>query len=428
MNSCKIIALAFVVLLQSTACNVEAQSVKMISISNPLDQYRADELIVLKRKEIEKKLGVIPEGKYLSLTTKDDTKVVVQQDDLDGNGKWEEAAFLYSFGPKEKVVFKLAVANVNSNANAVAKAHVRLKKKTSNETFGPSITKEEMPLKNPATDFSKQPLPLYLTEGPGWENDKVAFRLYFDVRNGKDIFAKRTARMVLDSVGVKVHPSYHELQDWGMDVLHAGKSLGSGALALLVLKDGKDTLMRLGGENIKRTVYQQIADGPIRGLFRISYEWQIEGKPVHIEEQTSIWGGQYFYESSVRVIGAPDGSKLICGIASFYDNVFQNFSTNSTQVFLSHGRQSEHKDYLGMAIVVPQKDFEFAGSTPNAGSDILNTYIVAQNIQPGKPCNFRFYAGWERSDTQFASINFLKDFLKKETKEMAAPLRVVWIN
>jgi hypothetical protein len=37
-------------------------------------------------------------------------------------------------------------------------------------------------------------------------NDKVGLRLYFNVCNGKDIWGKRTSRMMLDSVGTKVEP------------------------------------------------------------------------------------------------------------------------------------------------------------------------------------------------------------------------------
>lgn len=427
MNDYKKIVRCLFISLVCSAVKAQSQTLQTFMIVNPINQPRRDELVIVKRKDIEKKTGVLAEGKYVTITATNNISVDVQHDDVNGDGKWDEVVFLYNFTPNEKAVFQLAVAHMNSHTPPVMRAHVRLKKKGADDAFGPSLPKEEMPLRNPATDFSRQPLPLYLTEGPGWENDKVAFRLYFDVRNGKDIFAKRTARMVLDSVGVRVHPSYHELQDWGMDVLHAGQSLGSGGLALWVpLKGGKDTLIRLGGEHIKRTVYQQIADGPIRAMFRISYDWTLDGRPVHIEEQTSIWGGQYFYESQVLVKGAPAGSKLVNGMANFYDNVFGSFSATAAQVFFTHGRQSENKDYLGMAILVPQQDFAFAGSTPNTGSDILNTYIVAQNIHPGKWCTYRFYAGWEKTDPAFASKNYFKEYLEKEMKKVGRSIVLMW--
>lgn len=284
-----------------------------------------------------------------------------------------------------------------------------------------------MPLRNPATDFSKQPLPMYLTEGPAWENDKLAFRLYMDLRNNKDIYAKRTSRMVMDSVGTKTKPSYHDFNDWGMDVLHVVKSLGAGALALWVPgKEGRDTLIRLGGTDVKRTRYKQISDGPVRASFQMTYDWEIEGRPVQVIEKISIWGGQYFYESKVWISGAPEGAKLVSGIADFYENVFQCFSTDNTSVIFSHGKQSENKDELGMAIMVRQPSFAFAGTAPKTNSDILTTYLMAQHITKGRPCVFRFYVGWEKTDSRFGSLSYFKDFLKTEAVKRNKPLSINW--
>jgi Domain of unknown function (DUF4861) len=408
------------VLLHSS--NSYAQTGKQITFTNPDNFERRDELIVLKRSDLENRLGAISNFVELTFNGKEQ---LLQFDDLNDDGKWDEVVLLISFQPKEKISLTIAPVNIPIKSHAVQRAHVRLRKKNGDDSWGPNITKEEMPLKNPATDFSKQPLPLYLTEGPAWENDKVGFRLYFDVRNGKDIWGKRTSRMVLDSVGTKVEPTYHELHDWGMDVLHAGKSLGAGALALLVPIDNyKDTLIRLGGENIRRTVYQQLADGPIRAVFQITYDWEINGKPVQVKEQTAIWGGQYFYESKVWVSGAPKGTKLVSGIASFYDNVFQAYQTNGTGVLFSHGAQSENKDNLGMAILVPAKDFSFAGSAPNVGSDILNTYLAAEEINEKQPSVFRFVAAWEKSDNSFSKLKTFKNYVTTEAKKMDSPITV----
>jgi len=401
-----------------------AQAAKEIIITNPGNIDRKDELVVFTRAQLERKLG--PINKFIQVKA-GGKQLIAQHDDINGDGKWDEVIILYSFKPKEKVTFDISTANTSNSGTATQRAHVRLIKKNSDDSWGKSIREEEMPHRNPATDFSKQPLPLYLTEGPAWENDKVGFRLYFDVRNGKDIWGKRTARMVLDSVGTKVEPSYHELHDWGMDILHAGKSLGAGALALLVPFDkGKDTLIRLGGENIQHTVYKQIADGPLRGIFQITYDWVVNGKPVRITEQTSIWGGQYFYESRVWVTGAPKGTKLVSGIASFYENVFRAYRVNNTDVLFSHGQQSENKDYLGLAILIPSNNFSFAGSAPNGNSEVLNTYIGAQNVKEGSPCVFRFVGGWEKSDFRFSELKLFKSFVDDEATKMGSELLISW--
>ena len=409
-------------LLLAAGVAVSAQKATVVTIVNPLSLTRVDELIVLKRGQLEAQLGKVADGVQVRAGG---LPVAVQHDDINGDGAWDELVFLYSFAPRQTVRFSLFAGNGSRAASP--RAHVRLRKKNNDDNWGPNLKKETMPFQNPATDFSKQPLPLYLTEGPGWENDKLAFRLYFDVRNGKDIFAKRTSRMVLDSVGTKVRPSYHDLNDWGMDVLHAGKSLGSGALALWIPNENRtDTLMRLGGKNIKNTVYEQLADGPLRALFRISYEWNVAGKPVRLAEEISIWGGQYFYESKVTVHGAPKGAKLVTGIASFYNNVFQSFAAGKAQILMSHGKQSENKDNLGMAVVVPQQAFAFAGSAPNEGSDILNTYLMAQNLVAGQPAVYRFYAGWELTDSRFQSLSYFKSFLQNEARAWRAPVTINW--
>ena len=393
-----------------------------IVVNNPVSMERQDELVVLKRADIQ---GKLPAVKYVDASI-NGKKLVVQHDDINGDGKWDEVAFLYSFKPNEKVTIQLSSANSNETTGAVQRAHVRLRKKNADDTFGPYVKMETMPVRNPATDFSKQSLPPYLTEGPAWENDIVAFRLYLDVRNDKDIFGKRTSKMMMDTVGVNPKIIYHDLADWGMDILHVVKSLGAGALALSVpQQNGNDTLIRLGGQDVQRTVYEQMADGPVRGMFKVTYNREVNGNPVQVTEETSIWGGQYFYESKVTVKGAPANTKLVTGIGSFYHNLSQSYQTGNSSVILTHGRQSENKDYLGMAVMAPSSAVVYTGATPNESSEILNTYISAQHIQPDKPCVFRFYVGWEKTDAGFASLRYFQELLRKEAARMSHPVQVL---
>ena len=66
-------------------------------------------------------------------------------------------------------------------------------------------------------------------EGPGWESEKVGYRLYLDWRNAIDVFGKKTTKPILNQVGQDNFDSYHNMQDWGMDILKVGKSLGLGS-------------------------------------------------------------------------------------------------------------------------------------------------------------------------------------------------------
>lgn len=326
------------------------------TITNPSAYARTNELIVLSRADVEK---IDPDGKNFSVVDENNQPVVTQLDDFDKDGKWDEACFLYSFKPNQTIRFTTSNDKVEATMSL---AHVRLRKKINDSTFGADLHKETMALHNPPTDFSKQPLPLYLTEGPAWENDKVAFRLYFDMRNDKDIFGKLQPALVMDTVGANANASYHSLSHWGMDILHAGNSLGAGSLAFKV--KGIDSVIRLGGTNVVSEVYEKLADGPLRAMFKITYQFKLNNKLVTIVDETSIWGGQYFYQSRITTSGMPDGIDLQAGLANFYENVPGKFMEQNAAVLHSYGRQSENKDNLGMAIIVPAKTFTTVDSLP----------------------------------------------------------------
>ena len=411
---------SLILLFLMAAC----QPVKQIVISNPGNEARPDELVVLQRAELEEQIGTIPAGKYVVITNAAGAPVVVQFDDVNGDRQWDEAAFLYSFKPNEKFEVRPILADAPAIVKAVVRAHVRQMKKNADNSFGPALDKDTMPVNALPTDFSKQALPPYLTEGPAWENDKVGFRLYFDVRNGKDIWGKTTARMMMDEVGVDTAKNYHEQAEWGMDVLKVGPSLGAGSLALQVpLKNGKDTLVRLGGKNIGKVTYEKIADGPVRAIFRLTYSnWKVADglSPVSVTEEIQIWGGQYFYESKVWVAGAPAGTKLVTGIVNLHSQQMYEASDAGYKAIYTYDLQSENKDKLGMAIVMPAEQVAGTATTPNANTDIQNTYVIKASIKDDQPVVFRFYAGWEKSDERFTTAEGFKQYLLSEMKTAAA--------
>ena len=411
-----------IILLLLISSNVYAQSTMLLTLVNNSGFYRENELVTLQKKTIERYLS--RPIKFVNVS-KAQKQIPVQYVDDNKDGQWDQLVFLYSFTPNEQAELKVSIITKSILSPVKQLAHVRMRKKIGPEAFGPNLSNVTMPLKNPATNFSKEKLPMYLTEGPAWENDKVAFRLYFDVRNNKDIYGKVTSRMMMDTVGANTKMSYHVLSEWGMDVLHVVKSLGAGALALSVpLPAGGDTLIRLGGQNITNTVFQQVADGPLLGRLSLTYDWQINDQPLQLKEEISIWGGQYFYESKVTIKGAPAGAKLITGIADFYDNSFGLIKEGKAVVGFSYGKQSENKDNLGLAVLVDEKAFERADSINRPNTDVNETYTIAQTIIDKQPLYYRFYAGWERTDRKFETQEGFRSFLNQEALRYSVPIKV----
>lgn len=399
-----------------------------LTITNPSAIERADELILLTREVIEEKIGAINEQNFVNIIAEKGDTAVVQFDDLNKDGKWDEAVFLQKFEPNQKVVFNVSETAVKPG-NTVARAHIRMRKKREDNTFGPLLDSVTVPAGTLPTDFSKQKLPPYLTEGPAWENDKVAFRLYMDVRNTKDIFGKTTPKMMMDTVGVNPENVYHHLSDWGMDILAVGKSLGAGSLALQIPGvNGKDTLVRLGGNNVGETTFEKVADGPVRGIFRMHYKnWQIANGigPINLTEEISIWGGKYFYQSRVTVNNAPAGTKLVTGIVNLKSKKSNEISVGESKVLYTYDLQSENKDKLGLALMVHNSQLSGFGRTPNLNSEVLNTYTASLPLSL-TPSEFRFYAGWELSDLLFTNEDSFKKFLNNEAVKYSVPVIIKW--
>jgi len=412
----------------SASC--KSPSTISISITNPAEIARPDELIVLKRVDIDKKLGKLPDEKFVLITGSNKIPVLVQYDDINLDGKWDELVFLYSFKPREQAQFLLSIGDRPANIKAVVRAHERQRRKTADGKFGLALDKDSIAGNQPATDFSIHPLPPFLTEGPAWENDKVGFRLYFDERNGKDIWGKTTPKMMMDEIGLDTANNYHLLANWGMDILKVGKSLGAGALALSVpVSKDKDSLVRLGGKNVEQVMYQKIADGPVRAILRLTYKnWKLAESlpPVQLTEEISIWGGKYFYESHIIFSNAPLNSKLVTGIANLHSNQSYQTDTLDAAILYTHDLQSENKDNLGLAILIKKNDFYEFGKTADTATDIQHTYTVVLNSENNKPVSFRFYAGWERSDPQYKTVKGFNDFLKNEAVEYSLPLIINW--
>lgn len=403
------------ILLTTFLCSNAYAQLKTITVSNPSEFERKDELIVLTRDFLQAKLGNVTKDQFIHIFHGNAPKVL-QHDDLDKDGTWDEVVFLHDFSAGEKVVFTVQAARRPAAVKALVRAHVRHKRNVGNR-FGENLEKDVMPHNNQPTDFTRQKLPPYLTEGPAWENDKVGFRKYFDVRNTNDIWGKTTSDMVLDYAGVDPEKSYHELDTWGMDILKVGKSLGAGGLALRIHINGKDSLVRLGTN--AEVSYRRIADGPVRAMFEMAYKdfkYLPNAQPISITERISIWGGQFFYQNDVTISGNNSPVEITTGTIDLYLDKAANIITKKYAALYTHGKQSENKDTLGLGIVAPIQYFHSFGYASTQSRDIANTFTLNLSAA-SKKYTYRYYAAWEKTDKRFSDNNYFEKFLRTEAEK-----------
>jgi hypothetical protein len=391
-----------------------------IVINNPMDVIRKDEPVVVLRDSLVALLGEISVDQVISVTDADGNTVASQCDDLDGDGTWDELFFVCDLAANQTVRFGLSTITKSEIPTFTARTYAQLKySETRNNVFLP-INKHTRP-----RDHVAQSTPyLYQFEGPGWENDVVAFRSYFDSRNGKDIFGKLTKRMVLDSVGLP-GTNYHNLSEWGMDVLKVGQTLGAGSLAMQV----NDSLYRLGPTS--EANFRLIANGPVRSIIELIYDgWQVADEEFKLREVITMRPGTWYYKSKVTLLNDFSGTRdIVTGTTLLYrlDSAPEpNFVALNERFngLITDGAQSENKDWLSMGILFDKSScdtwFLAPESAPNDG--VTLTACVPMKAESGKPVRYLFYAGWEKSDLRFKTEGLLKKVMEADAQRMANPV------
>jgi hypothetical protein len=282
-----------------------------------------------------------------------------------------------------------------------------------------SQTREPMPEMLEAVRYRgfKQDIahPFYQMEGPGIENDKVAFRAFFDLRNGKDIYGKLKPEPLLKYVGVT--GSWHELQDWGMDIFKTGNSLGAGGLG--VMENGEIT--RLGDADSVR--FKNLYAGALTASLKMKfYNWDTGKHRGNGSEQLVINKGDYFYHN---IIHAPllAGQSLLCGIARFTKDPVRFKRENERYASLSiYGAQAEGTGTrLGVAILVLYKDIVKTDTT-SANSEVSNTAYVALRPQPTQ--HIYFLACWEKTDRRFSNRLAFEQYLYQTAERLTRPIQI----
>ncbi len=386
---------------------------KYIALQNTEEYDRFNELIRIERST----LGALANAPFEVLHK--EMSIPYQKIDYDRDGAWDYILTLTNITGSTTdslLIQPVAVEPVFPPATLV-----RHKKLLEGNVFGNDLPADTMILGLKATDFSKVKLPPFLTEGPAWENDLVGFRLYFDERNGRDIWGKLTDTLVLHTAGTDTTVSYHELQSWGMDILKVGGSLGAGAVALAY----KDSLYRLAGDQFVSVIYEKLYDGPIQAAFRIIYtDWQFDRneKPVNVIEEISITKGKWYYNNKIFVSGAPADALLVTGIVNLHNTEFRYIDTDGWIAMYSYGLQSENNDDLGMAILITKDQFADFASAPISGKGIVNTHLLKMPIRK-EGNEFKFVSVWSRSVPGIDQEQFV-DMLNTMVINLAHPVEV----
>lgn len=217
-------------------------------------------------------------------------------------------------------------------------------------------------------------------EGPVLENDKIAYRFYVDTRHRFDIYAKSVPDLVMDTVSW----NYHDIMNWGSDVLKVGNSLGIGSPAIWY----QDSLYTLSKSDKKEV--EVLENGLNKSTIRTTFiGLEFGNQKIDLIQDWSIQAGNHHSTIRLEVLNGklPNNAYFATGIVKHLDDV-KTGQSNSNFYAYTWGEQSFHHEKLGMGVFANQK------YQPEMIADNLSHTYIFKNAPTSVV--YAFLAGWER--------------------------------
>jgi rhamnogalacturonyl hydrolase YesR len=376
----------------------ESRPIAHLEVGNPSLFPRPDTLVRLSLEQ----LGVT--GGPLQVWEGNAARPTQLLDD-DGDGRPEGLAFLADLDAAATHRYVVDGRRAESAASQRAHAEVSIKEGGAwqGKTYvgGTFSNARHVTMPPQASDHNE-----YLRfEGPGIESDQVGYRVYLDWRNGFDIFGKKTSAMVLPSVGLDGYESYHQMADWGADILKVGESLGMGAFGYW--NGAKTVLVRDVAE--RSTTIR--SDGPILASFELAFKgWKTGSATVDLAATLSIEAGSPMVDVALATSAPLDN--LAVGLVTHPQAEVMvgdlDVTGEAWSYMATFGRQTLFDDNLGMAVLFRRSDL--VRETRDRESQVLV-------LRPrGRKLSYAFGALWSGQKGGVQTREELQAFLAREVE------------
>ena len=262
-----------------------------------------------------------------------------------------------------------------------------------NKIAGKYISKNKITVPQNLTPQNKW----IMFEGPVLENELVAYRYYADSRHRFDIYGKTATDLVMDTVSW----DYHNIMNWGSDILKVGNSLGLGSPAIWY----RDSLFTLS--NSEEKTIEIIENEGNKSIIRTTFKnLNIEGKEFDLKQDWIIQTGQPSSEIRLAVINGslPKEMYFATGIVKHLPEI-EHGETTEYFYAMNWGKQSFHKENMGMAIVINKKY-----NSKQVDDELNHAYVFTDN---NKEVRYKFLSVWERDNNKVKDRNGFKHIVEQ---------------
>lgn len=276
----------------SAAQALQAQEKELtLTVSNSWKEAKQNEPVVVNLEKLN--LGFTVQSVIVKEGT---TEIPSQLDDLNGDGKADEAAFLLDMPAKSKRNITVTLSAEKSDKTYPAQVYAQMMLSDKKKKY-PKIQSLTVPGESDVYNCLHH-------HGPAFESELVAYRIYFDKRQTVDIYGK--SRKGFELAETLFYPTdEHKAKGYGDDVLWVGSTCGAGTLK--GWENGKPAhiIPTLRTECIR-------AYGPLRTVVDvIDADWEYQGKTITMTTRYILYGGHR--DARVEVSFAePLGDETFC--------------------------------------------------------------------------------------------------------------------
>ena len=267
------------------AMAAEAQTADMkVSVKNPTSVSRKAVPVEL---QLESPVG--------SALVRDaqGAEIPCQLDDIDGDGRYESLSFIVGeIGAKKSSNFTVTLSEGGQPRKYEAQVYAEMM--LTNKKIK-STNKQDLYISSLTVDNGTNPYWMLHHHGPAFENDMVAYRIYFDERQTVDIYGKY--RKGLELKDTQFYPdSDQKAAGYGDDVLWVGNTFGLGAFRGW---DGSAPTML---EDVEHRTQRIVATGPLRTIVEVEDNgWTIRkgDQPVNATIRYTLYAGHRDFDVDV---------------------------------------------------------------------------------------------------------------------------------
>ena len=245
----------FSLLVLLAALVAQAQTTLKVSVSNPLSVRRTAVPVTIQLESpVRSALVVDSRGE----------EQPCQLDDLDNDGRYECLSFIVAeIGGKKTLDYSVTLSNEGQPRAYTPQVYAEMM--LTNKKIK-SSNKQDLYISSLTVDNGTNPYWMLHHHGPAFENDMVAYRIYFDERQTVEIYGKY--RRGLGLRDTQFYPdSLQKATGYGDDVLWVGKTFGVGAMrgwnkgAMQMLQDVESRTLSVVSRGPLRTVVKVVDKG-----------------------------------------------------------------------------------------------------------------------------------------------------------------------